>query len=123
MGNRQELAEKYAVLKQGKDRINEELKGINAALEDIEQQLVLTMENEGLQSFKDETFGTFYLRQEIYARVEDEEKAFAWLRAAEMEDVIKRSVHAKTLAALVKEHGEIEGVKSHYVTKIGMRRS
>lgn len=126
--SRQYLAEKFFTLRDRKDTINAELKDINSQLDDIEKELVVVMENENLQNFKDDRFGTLYLREEVYARVESEDKFFPWLRDRGMADVIKYTVHAKTLSGIVKELNEKgesvpEGVVAQFITKLGYRKA
>lgn len=115
-----ELHERFFDLRLKKDQLNQQLKEVQLELDQLESDLVLSMENEGLTQIKSDR-GTLYLRDEVYARIEDPNQAFAWLRDNEMGDMIKETVNAKSLSSLVKEKGEIPGVISHFVTKVGRR--
>lgn len=119
---RQELAEKFFSLREEKDVLAKTSKDLNKCLEEIEKQLILQMENENLQNFRDADHGLIYLREDIHATIEDPDQAFKWLREHNMSDIIKETVHSKTLSVTVKDHGEIPGVKSFYQTKIGFKR-
>ena len=121
-GGRAELAESFFVLRAAKVEAEAKLESIKTTLVEIETQLVVRMENEGLQSFKDAENGIVYLREQVYARIADEAMAFEWLRAHDMGDIIKEKVHARTLASIVKDHAEIPGVVASYETKIGHRK-
>ena len=120
--NRKELSEVFFKCIEEKNSITKREKELNANLAEIEDRMVLVMENEDLQNFKDDRFGTVFLQYKVYASIEDQPKAFKWLRNNNMRDLIKFTVHAGTLAATVKEYGEIPGVKSTYKTKLGYRR-
>jgi len=98
------------------------MKVVNKELEGIERDLILSMENENLQNFKDSRFGLVYLREDLYASIEDSDKCFGWLEENNMHDVIRQTVHSKTLSAICKESGEIPGVKTYFQTKVGFRR-
>lgn len=125
--SRMELATKFFELRERKDKVAAELKDINGELDEVEKALVLSLESENLQNFKDARYGTIYLREAVYARVEDEEKFFPWLEETGQADVIKKVVHAKTLSSMVKnmtlDGKELPpGVTAQFMTEIGLRR-
>ena len=118
-----ELSAKYFALRSKRQEIEDELEKVKEECKDVEGQLVMWLENNALDKVSDEN-GTIYSRQEVYASIEDRNQAFTWLRENGMEDVIKETVHAKTLSAIVKEHAlNVPGVKAYYETKIGYRRA
>lgn len=119
---RDQMTEVYAGLRARKDEYKEALKKVQEDLDQAERDLVLIMENENLTSFKDDRFGTIYLRDEIRASVENQEVLFPWLREHQLGDCIKETIHAKTLSALVKEHPEMPGTKTFIQTQLGMRK-
>lgn len=122
--NRQELTKDYFTFRDEKDKLNKRLKEVQEELDTLEDRLVNTMINENLTSFADVTNGTVYLREEVYASIEDHEKCFQWFREKGIGDAIKESIHAKTLAAIAKDNNlEVPGVKTYLKTKIGIRRS
>ena len=118
-----EQAQTYFDLRRKKADLEAELSEVKASLAVTEKELVLYMENQNLQSFNDKTFGTIYLREQVYARVDNESSAFGWFDKHQMGDIIKRTVHNKTLCAICKEHPEIPGVVATWETKIGYRRA
>ena len=117
-----EQADKYFKLRQQKDEAEAVLAQVKEELGQVEKDLVLYMENENLQSFKDATFGTIYLREQVYARIDDEGKAFDWFRTHDLGDLIKATIHNKSLVAVAKENPEIPGVVTAYETKVGYRK-
>ena len=119
---RNTLTEEYAYLRATKDALAKEAKEVQAKLDKIEQQLVLVMENESLTSFKDERYGTVYLRDEVRASVKDESALFPWLQERNLDDVIKKTIHAKTLSSMVKDYPDMPGVEIFYQTKLGLRK-
>lgn len=122
MEARKDLTEKYVGLRNKKEQIEADLALVKEEIGLVEGQLLLAMENESLSSFADERFGTIYIRDEVRASEEDQEKLFSWLKENKLEDLIKTSVHSKTLSALAKEHPDIPGVKVFIQTKLGIRR-
>lgn len=122
MATRQELTHQFVSMREEKEVLNQSLKDLNKRLEEVEKQLVVCMENENLTSFREKMIGTVFLSETVHATVEDFEACYAWLKENNQEDIVKQTIHARTLAATVKDHGEIPGVKAHYQTKIGIRR-
>ncbi len=118
------LLKNYAAIRENKDALKSELSMVQKALDLAEEQLVACMENENLQSFNDQTYGTIYLRGEVYVGIDNFQALQAWLRSNDLKDIIKQTIHNSTLRAIVKEHGDaVLGVNTHYVTKIGVRRN
>lgn len=115
-----ELHKRYVVLREQKDELKKQLSEVQSQLDEAEVELVNWLENNSLTNVKSE-LGTISLRAEVYARIDDEATAFSWLRENNMGDIIKETVHSKTLASLVKDNGDIPGVVSHYQTKISFR--
>lgn len=116
-----ELHERFFALRNQKEQLTSQLKDIQEQLDQVEADLVLSMENTGLSQIKTDG-GTIYLRDEVYARVADPALAFSWLRNNGFADVIKETCHARTLSSIVKDNGEVPGVEASFVTKCGYRR-
>ena len=121
-----EITKEITKLRADKQQLKDDLKEVNLKLEVAEQHLVEAMEEQDLQNFTDNELGTFYLRADVYARVENEPLFFNFLENKGMSDLIKRTVHASRLKVIVKEYleemgQEVPGIKSHFVTKIGVR--
>jgi hypothetical protein len=116
------LENQFFALRQRKESIEKELDQVKDEIGAVEQQLLLWLENNNLTQIKGPN-GTLFLRDEVYARIEDADTAFAWLEEHDMSDVIKRTVHAKTLSSIAKDQGEFPGIKVSLVTKIGFRKA
>ncbi len=122
------IAEQYFSLRTKKAVIESELDAVKEELNKVESEFIMWLENNDLQSIKHDRYGTAFLREEVYARVTDEEKAFTWLRNNNMDALIKPTVHSKSLSAAMKEWmstGAVapEGIDAFVKTKIGVRRS
>jgi hypothetical protein len=115
------LADEFFALKREKEELTAKLKNVNERIEVADKELQLWMEAQELEQIKTSE-GTLFPRTECYARIEDQDAAFAWLKDNGMEDVIKFSVHAKTLSSIAKDQ-EIPGVVTSFVTKIGQRKA
>lgn len=120
--NRQQLATEFYRLKERKADLEFALEQVKESITAVESRLVLVMENENLQNFKDGELGTFYLRTDVRASIADEIQAFQWLRDNGMDDIIKPTVHSKTLSAIAKDHPEIPGVNVYYQTRVSIRK-
>ena len=121
---RLELTEKIFVLKKRKEEIELEKKQINSELEQLEFELITVMENESLQNFKDDRYGTVFLYTLAYPEIKDENLAFEWFEKNNMEDVIqiKRTVKRDDLRQILQEHGEIPGVSDYSETSVRFRK-
>lgn len=118
-----EQAQTYFELRKKKDELEKALDDVKESLAETEKELVLYMENQNLQNFTDKTYGTIFLREQVYARIDDEGTAFGWFRDHNMGDIIKETIHNKTLCAVVKDNPEIPGVVTTWETKVGYRRA
>ena len=122
-----EAADKFFEAREQRDYLKQELKLAQEKLDAAEKELVSFMDSNGLQNFKDATRGMVYLREQLYVRLDDESKAFTWLRENGYADIIKETVNNKTLTSVSKEVLEkdaiaIPGVESTFETKIGFRK-
>ena len=118
-----ETAQKFFDIRAKKDELEGQLEVVKQEYLQAEKELVLIMEQNGLQNFTDAERGMCYMREAIYARVTDEAKCFDWLKANGLGECIKYTIHNKTLGTLVKDKGEIPGVEYHLESKIGFRRA
>lgn len=115
-----ELTNKLYQLREEKKILDEQLSALKEQIETVEADIIAWMEANGLEQIKDKN-GTTYLKPDVYARITDEATAFAWLQENGHGDIIKQTVHNRTLTSLVKECGEFPGVQAHYETKIAVR--
>lgn len=123
-----EQARKYFEARIIRDNLKDELSKAQEALDECEKNLVLFMEANNLQNFKDAENGMVYLMEKMYSRIENEDIAFEWLKNNGLGDAIKQTIHSKTLSAIAKEmfekdQQEIPGVVSTFETKVGFRKS
>lgn len=122
-----ELHERFFNLRNQKDQLKQQLKEVQEQLNGVESDLLINLENSGLTQIKSET-GTIYIRDEIYAKIVDEDHAFAWLRSNHCADLIRQTVNLKQLSATMKQHLEngqdkFPGIEASIVSKIGYRRN
>ena len=122
MQSRKELSDRFLDLKDKRAALESQVDAVKEEQKQAEQDLILSMEEEGLQNFRDDERGLVYIRQDTFASVEDQAKLYAHLRANNMGDVIKETVNAKTLAAIAKEHPDLPGAKISYATRLGVRK-
>ncbi len=104
--NLMEMADKLRDLKEEKDRLQKDLKEVNAGIEEINGQLVSEMMENELQSFKRNGI-TFYLQTDYYASVIADEgkqaQLYRNLRGEGFGDIIRETIHPQTLKAFSKE--------------------
>lgn len=81
-----------------------EMDAAREAKEGFEQALYDKFMEEGVQNMKTK-LGTFYVRDEQYASIQPDktEDFFEWLREGGNGDLIKETIHSRTLTAWVKE--------------------
>lgn len=100
-----ELAGKYRALRETKDKLEEELKGVSEAISNAERDLANEMVNGELQSID---FGgkLFYLYPEMRVSVRGgkQPEAFDWLRDHDLGDLIKETVNSNSLTSEVKKY-------------------
>lgn len=127
------LADRLQSLKEHKKELQDELKAVNAELEEVEQQLAELMINEEMQNFT-RNGQTFYLNTRIYANAiaDRKEELFAWLKENGYGDLVYETVNANSLAAFVREQleeadkfpeGLAELVNVFEKTTVGMRKA
>lgn len=121
------IARQYIDLRLKKDALEAELKGIEEQLDVSEHQLLFTMENLNMQSFRDKDHGLIYVSPDVRVKIEDEEATFRWFEENDMADIIKRTIHNRTLCSLVKERkkeeqSDIPGVLANWGNRINFRR-
>lgn len=98
----QEVAEKLVSLKEQKDYFKQELDSIKEQHDQHANDLLQLMNNESMESFK--ALGkTFYTTTELRSSIADTGAAFKYLRDNGKGDVIKETVHSRTLGSVVKE--------------------
>jgi hypothetical protein len=101
------LADRLKALREEKAALEERLKDTNAAIEQVEQELVNAMIAEEMQNFV-RGGQMFYLTTKIYTSAVPERKQdlFAWLKANGYGDMVQETVHSQTLAAFIREQLE-----------------
>ncbi len=98
------LADRLKALRDEKAALEESLKGTNAAIEQVEQELVNAMVAEEMQNFV-RGGQMFYLTTKVFASAVPERKIdlFAWLKSNGYGDMVQETVNYQTLAAFVRE--------------------
>src|SRR5690606_10177728 len=99
-----ELADRLRELRDRKAGLEEQLKALNAEIEETDRKLAEAMVNEEIQNFV-RGDRQFYLRTETYvsAKAERRPELLAWLKANGLADIVQETVHPRTLSAAVKE--------------------
>lgn len=120
-----ELCKQFTLVKDEKDRLNDELSVANIDEEALHQILVELLESEGDTQIKNE-FGTFFIRDEPYCSVQDRRAYLDWVRESKMEDIL--TVNYQTTSGLVKkklEDGEDvpPGITVFLKSSIGFRKA
>ena len=128
-----ELADRLLDLRERKEKLSEQLKALNAEIEEVDRQLSELMLAEEIQSFV-RSGRMFYLRTETYASAVSDRKAelIEWLKEHGLGDIVQETVHSRTLSATIKELMEesdelpdgLEGlINIHEKTTVGLRRA
>lgn len=100
------LARELRDLKDAKEKLDAELKGVNERIQKIErEELVNAMDDAEVEKFTVDGVGTIFQKVNIFAYVkkDDQEAFFDWLRVTDRGDLIKETVHPATLSAFAKE--------------------
>jgi len=86
-----------------KKNLEDELKKLNADLDEYESRLVQAMADEELDSFKLE--GRIYiLTSRLYAspKAGQKDEVIKWFKSSDMLDIVQETINAQTLSATVK---------------------
>lgn len=128
-----ELADRLRELRDRKAELEEQLKVLNAEIEETDRKLAEAMVNEELQNFV-RGDRLFYLRTETYvsAKADRRQELIAWLKQHGMGDLVQETVHPRTLSAAVKEllededelPGDLAGLVNVYEkVTVGLRKA
>ena len=102
------LVSEYASLTTEKRKAEAEVDKLKAQLGDLEEKLVNSFAEAGIQNVKTATGETVYLNREVFAKLTgDPEKAHAAFRQEGLGDFVKESVNSQTLRAYVREVEEV----------------
>lgn len=127
------LADWLRGLRERKKDLQDELKAVNAEIDEAEQKLVDLMINEEMQNFT-RNGQTFYLMSKTYASAVADRKSelYAWLKEHGFGDLVQETVNANSLAAFVREQleeadmlpeGLAELVSVYEKTTVGIRKA
>lgn len=105
-----ELADKLRELKERKERLETELKDVNAQIEETDRALAAEMVANEIQNFV-RGGRMFYLKTETYVSSVAERKSelIEWLKDNGYGSIVQETVHPRTLSATVKELMEENG--------------
>ena len=98
------LADRLVELRERKGRLQDELKAVNAEIENVDRRLAEAMTLEELQSFSRDG-RLFYLKTETYVSptAGARPRLIEWLKENGFGDIVQETVHHRTLSATVKE--------------------
>nr|PZN59543.1 MAG: hypothetical protein DIU58_17855 [Sphaerobacter thermophilus] len=99
-----ELADRLLDLRERKEQLSEQLKAVNAEIEEVDRQLAELMLSEEIQSFV-RSGRMFYLKTETYVSASADRKPelIQWLKDHGLGDIVQETVHPRTLSATLKE--------------------
>lgn len=91
-----------------KDKLEEELKLVNAEYDVIRIELIPTLfEDKGLENLKIKNLGRVSLTGDIFCRTSNKTELHDWLRSVGLQDLITEGVNSSTLKAFVKDRMKI----------------
>lgn len=96
-----------------KDQIESRLKAVNTKREALNQLLLAILEDAGDTKISN-AYGTFYIQDEPYTRVEDKRQYLAWIHEEQMEELLAvpwQSTNAQTKDRLQKGKNPPPGLK------------
>lgn len=98
------LADRLVELRERKGRLQDELKAVNAEIENVDHRLAEAMTLEELQSFSRDG-RLFYLKTETYVSptAGARPRLIEWLKENGFGDIVQETVHHRTLSATVRE--------------------
>ena len=128
------LADNLKELTERKKLLEEEVKGVNLDIKNINEKLSDLMITEELQNFnRNGTLFCLTTRAFISAKADQKEQLILALKNNDYADIVKESVHPQTLSSFAKElmeenEDELPAWLKPYVncyeeTKVGMRKS
>lgn len=111
MSNLFTLADQYRQLRERKKELEADLQEVNRQLRRVELDLANEMSNEEMPRF-DRAGHTFYLSTQIYASPVHgcSDELYQWLKEHGYGDLVKETVHSRTLSSFVKELMEEDGL-------------
>ena len=86
-----------------KKNLEDELKKLNADLDECESRLIQAMADEELDGFKLEG-RSYILTSRLYAspKAGQKDKVIEWFKSSDMSDIVQETINAQTLTATVK---------------------
>jgi len=118
-----------ASLKNHKKELEDEIKGVNACIEEAEDKIVIGLLNAGTDKQSFPGIGTVSISPRDYPRIVDKDTFFNFLRENDYDGIITEQVNSKTLASwfkdqeLSKDEYEAIGLENYQKTRINLRRS
>lgn len=122
-----ELAQKYAVLREQKDELNNQLKEVSQKINDIESELIDDLHQAGLSRVDVSGLGSFSISTRCFYKVSDREALMEHLRQHDDEDIL--SVNHNTLNSYIKDwktkydDQDVPGVEFFSKAQIRMRKA
>lgn len=111
-------------LKDAKDKKNEELKALNAEIEQAERILLDKMEVDGVDTISIRGIGTAYVSVKEYPQVKDMEAFVKWCYENNRADMLQKRITATAYASYVQEENRIpDGTDVFQKSTINFRRN
>ena len=111
------------VLRDTKDRLEEQLKEVNRGIDTLSVQLAEEMETHGIDSFRVEGVGSVYIKLKHRPNVVDKPGMLAWLDARSMGEMAPRTIHHARLESLVSEMLENGETLPGWVNNFSQKRA
>lgn len=123
-----EKAKELKALMDHKKSLEEEVKDINGRITAVQETFVEMMENNDMQNFSIKDLGMFYISSDVHPKMVNQDALFADLKSRGAGDLIKPTIHSKTLKAYVKEclenSNEVpQGVEIYTKTSVRVRKN
>lgn len=125
-----QFARKYFELKVKKDKLDQQVTDIEAEIDMVRTELTTKMEDIGLQTFKLEKMGTFYLQTTFMPKVLNDEKMIDWLDKHNQTNIAPRTIKKAALKeywqeAMEKDHPipPADLAEAYSETKVRLRKA
>lgn len=109
-------------LKSKKDKLNLELKSINAKLEEIQDDIINEMDNEGLFEAKSK-LGKVFRKVKVIPQIQNKELFFTWAVRNKRFDMLQSRVSPAPIIEMLEEENELPDGISTFTKQILNKRS
>lgn len=111
-------------LKDAKDKKNEELKAINAEIEQYERRIIEQMELDGLDTLSVRGIGTAFITVKDYPQVTDMEQFVKWCYENNRADMLQKRISSTAYNQFVQAENVMpDGTNTYSKATLNFRRS